>query len=324
MRFTPMHSIILIDRRSNSAGLKAFLATQSEEFEHLPVLEKGDLLRNKDQCREVRFVFGAWNMPLLSDDQIDECFPALEAIFYAAGDKSYFSKHYESRGIAIYTAANQNSVPVAEFVTAQVLLANKGYFLAEDTYKRWFWRFGFRKARAQSRRKPGNYRATVGLIGLGTVGSLVASKLQPFDLDLVIYDPFVDDEKIDEVNGKRLSLEDLFRTSDVISNHLPNTASTQRLLDDRYFSLMKPEATFINTGRGRQVDERALVRAMRRHRSRSALLDVTSHEPPMPWSALYRTKNIFLSPHIAGSQGNEVERLYQAVYRQYLDHQSKS
>ena len=85
---------------------------------------------------------------------------------------------------------------------------------------------------------------------------------------------------------------------------------------------MKSNATFINTGRGRQIDEAGLAKAMREVPSRSALLDVTCREPPDPFSPLYRAKNIFLSPHIAGSQGNEICRLYDAALRNYLSYRN--
>lgn len=317
-----MDKIILVDKKKHAADLRRFLANQSDQFENVLVLEKEDLLCEPALCRDVRYIFSTWDMPVLTTQEIDSWFPAIKAIFYAAGDTRYFSAPYESRGIQIYSAIRENSLPVAEFVLAQILLANKGYFQAHEKYRRGFWRLGYLKARRLSKEKPGNHSAVVGIIGLGTVGSLVADMLRPFDLELLIHDPFVDDEKIERVNGRKVGLDELFHASDVITNHLPDAESTRGMLDDQHFSQMKPTATFINTGRGRQVNEPALVRAMRKFPSRSALLDVASHEPPWPWSPLYRTKNIFLSPHIAGSQENEVERLYRAAFQQFLAYQS--
>jgi len=313
---------IFVDRKENAAGLKTFLARQAPEFRDIQIFDKNDIISNKGIAKDVRFLFSTWNMPVLVEAEIEASFPALEAIFYAAGDTTYFSEPYERRGIRIYSARYENSIPVAEFVVAQVLLANKGYFLASDIYKRGIWGFGFRKARALSRKRPGNMASTVGIIGFGTVGALVVSMLKQFDLELLVSDPYVDEAKVNSFGARRTGLDELFETSDVISNHLPDVAATRNLLSYRYFSKMKPEATFINTGRGRQVDEKGLVRAMREQKSRSAMLDVTSHEPPFPWSPIWRTRNIFLSPHIAGGQANEVERLYQSVFKKYLEHRS--
>jgi phosphoglycerate dehydrogenase-like enzyme len=221
--------------------------------------------------------------------------------------------------VKVFSAQRENSIPVAEFVLGQLLLSNKGYFQSQNEYRRGFWRLGFMKARALSRDRPGNVGAKVGIVGLGTIGSLLAEMLKPFDLQVIVYDPFVDDDKVQLLGATRVSLEELFETSDVISNHLPDIANTRGLLDYRYFSMMKSTATFINTGRGRQVDEKGLAKALRECPSRSALLDVTCAEPPNPFSRLYRARNIFLSPHIAGSQGNEIHRLYHASLRQYLE-----
>ena len=76
-------------------------------------------------------------------------------------------------------------------------------------------------------------------------------------------------------------------------------------------------STFINTGRGNQIVEDDLVKAMKEDKTRTALLDVTLKEPPIPFSPILRTKNIFLTPHIAGSQGNEIYGLYEKIFRDY-------
>ena len=316
-----MHSAILINRKENACALKQYLVQQSTDFEELQILEKNDVFVGSKLCRNIRYLFSTWDMPKLSKNEIADHFPSLEAIFYAAGDISYFSIPFEQRGVKIFSAQFENSIPVAEFVVAQVILANKGYFQAHNAYKSGFWRLGFKRARAMSLRKPGNIGSTVGIIGLGTIGSLVAKKLKSFDLKIAVYDPYVDEDKIQNAGAVRAGLEELFESCDVISNHLPDILDTRKILGYRHFSAMKQHATFINTGRGRQVDEKGFVKAMRESPTKAALLDVTRREPPDPISPLYRTRNIFLSPHIAGSQGNEVDRLYEAAYRQYLEYQ---
>jgi len=317
-----MHSAILIDRAESAFGLKRFLARISPDLDGLRILEKHDLLAEPEAFASIRYLFSTWNMPALSEREVSDFLPALEAVFYAAGDTAYFSDAFEKKGVRIFSARFENSIPVAEFVAAQVILANKGYFQAQDAYRRGFWRLGYRRGRTLSLRKPGNIGATVGIIGFGTIGSLVASKLQCADLAIVVYDPFVNDDKIEAAGAVRVGLEALFETCDVITNHLPDLPESRRLLRYEHFSAMKPDATFINTGRGRQVDEKGLARAMRECPTRSALLDVTRREPPDPLSPLYRPRNIFLSPHIAGSQGEEVERLYQAAFRHFVEHKA--
>lgn len=319
-----MISAILIDKKANAIQLKRYLADNSTDLADLIILEKADLKAMPGQFANVRFLFGTWHMPVLSETEISKYFPSLEMIFYAAGDTSYFAKPYESRGVKILSAQAENSIPVAEFVLGQILLANKGYFQAEDTYRRGFWRFGYKKARTISQTKQGNSGAKVGIIGLGAIGSRLVDLLKRFDLQVFVHDPYVSEESVKRLGIARVDLAQLFESCDVISNHLPDTPETRGLLDYSYFSMMKPTATFINTGRGRQINELGLIKAMREVPSRAALLDVTRREPPLPFSPLYRVKNIFLSPHIAGSQSSEIYRLYGAALSQYDDNHQGS
>ena len=317
-----MNKLILVEKGANGIGFKRYLTSEYSEFGCINIFEKKDVITNPQICAGVRYIFSTWNMPIFSETELRDFLPSLEAVFYAAGDASYFSPPFQKRGVKIFSAQRENSIPVAEFVLGQILLSNKGYFQAQETYRRGFWRLGFNKARASSQRKPGNVGATVGIIGLGNVGSLLADMLKPFDIKVVAHDPCVDDETARFLGVVKVSLEELFQTSDVISSHLPDTLETRGLIDYRFLSTMKPNATFINTGRGRQIDEAGLAKAMREVPSRSALLDVTCREPPDPFSPLYRTRNIFLSPHIAGSQGNEISRLYDAALRNYLSYRN--
>lgn len=314
-----MEKIVLVDKKTNAVEFARFLSARSLEFSNVKVMDRSDVVSAPDLCLDVRYIFSTWHMPVLSRDDVANYFPSLEAVFYAAGDVSYFSDSFVSRGVKIFSAQYENSIPVAEFVLGQILLANKGYFQAEREYRRGFWRFGFRRARALSMSQSGNYSAKIGIIGLGTVGALVAHALRTLSLQVLVHDPFVSDERINSLGAARANLEEIFAVCDVISNHLPDLPETRGILDYGLFSLMKPTATFINTGRGRQVDEKGLLRAMRDFPSRTALLDVTAPEPPNPFSSLSRAKNIFLTPHIAGSQGGEIERLYLAILNRYFE-----
>jgi phosphoglycerate dehydrogenase-like enzyme len=108
---------------------------------------------------------------------------------------------------------------------------------------------------------------------------------------------------------EKCTLERLFSECPVISNHLANNAQTRGLLDYQLFSRMGPYASFINTGCGAQVVEADLIRALKEEPGRCALLDVTDPEPPEQGHPFYSMDNVFLTPHIAGSMGNEVARM---------------
>jgi phosphoglycerate dehydrogenase-like enzyme len=107
----------------------------------------------------------------------------------------------------------------------------------------------------------------------------------------------------------RCSLDELFARCSVVSNHLPNNAETRGMLTYALFSKMLPYATFLNTGRGAQVVEDDLVRILSERPDLTAILDVTDPEPSPAGHAFYTLPNCILTPHIAGSIGNEVWRM---------------
>ena len=106
-----------------------------------------------------------------------------------------------------------------------------------------------------------------------------------------------------------VSVEEAFKQAYVVSNHLPSLDSNYQLFKAAHFRSMREGATFINTGRGAQVNEQVLIRVMRERRDLTALLDVTDPEPPPVDSLLFDAPNIHLSAHISGSQNNETIRM---------------
>lgn len=305
--------IILTKEGRDGLRLKHSLSAISRDFKDVKCLTPAELTKPCD-CK---YLFSTWYMPELSVDKISEFFPKLECVFYAAGTVKYFAEPFLKKGIRVFSAAKANGIPVAEFVASQIILANKGYFQAAKNYRKTVWTLRLNKARQKAEIKAGNYNSTIGIIGCGAIGSSVIELLSQYKLNILVYDPYVSDEKISQLGATRCDLEQLFRESDVISNHLPDTPATEGLIDYPLLSQMKPWTTFINTGRGRQVNEKALAKVMRGNKDMCALLDVTTHEPLYPWSPLYFCKNVFLSPHIAGSLSNEFGRMVEYMVEAY-------
>jgi len=110
---------------------------------------------------------------------------------------------------------------------------------------------------------------------------------------------------------KECSLEEMFRECDVITNHLPDLDELTGVLSAELFASMKPYASFINTGRGRQVDHDGLFKAMAAVPTRYAVLDVSDPEPLPKYHGLMNCKNVFITPHIAGCNGRELIRMAQ-------------
>ena len=239
-------------------------------------------------------LFTTWGMKSYTADHIKQNFPCLKYIFYGAGTVQSFARPFMENGVRIFSAWQANGVPVAEFTVSQIILCGKRYF---DVFT------GGKAA------PKGNYGLKVGVIGLGVIGRLVCRMLSAYRLDVYAYDKFLKDSEFDALGVKRASLEEIFSSCDVISNHLANNAQTRGMLCRELVMSMKEDAYFINTGRGAQVDHDALYDALKASAARTALLDVTDPEPLPEDHKLRGLKNVIISPHIAGSLGDEVGRM---------------
>ncbi|MCI0584377.1 MAG: C-terminal binding protein, partial [Chloroflexi bacterium] len=147
---------------------------------------------------------------------------------------------------------------------------------------------------------------TLGLVAFGPIARRVARRAKGFRMRCLAYDPYVDPAVFDDEGVERAELDDVLGQSDFVSSHVPLTATTERLLGDAQFRRMKPGAIFVNTGRGRTVDEAALIAALGEGRIAGAGLDVLEQEPPGPDNPLTRMPNVVLTPHI-GSATNECD-----------------
>jgi phosphoglycerate dehydrogenase-like enzyme len=134
---------------------------------------------------------------------------------------------------------------------------------------------------------------------------------------VLAFDPFLSDERAAALGVRKCSLEELFAKSQVVSNHLANNPQTVGMLKNPLFTSMKPNATFLNTGRGAQVVEDDLIAALEERPDLTAVLDVTLPEPPVDGSRFYELPNVFLTPHIAGSLGDEVWRMSEYMLEEF-------
>lgn len=252
---------------------------------------------------EVEAIFATWGMYPLTDEQLAKM-PKLKAVFYAAGAADTFGAPLLSHNIAVSSAWRANAVPVAEFAMAQIILSLKNYFGDGRTYTS---RAGFHAFPGG----PGIYDETVALIGNGAVSTHLKKLLESCLKLEIIQIP------TDQAKDYAL-LKEVFSKAYVVSNHLPNVPDTEGLLNEELFRSMRPNATFINTGRGAQVDEAGLIRALTARKDLTALLDVTWPEPPVEDSPLYKLPNVRLSSHLAGSIHNETRRMAELAIGEFL------
>ncbi len=142
---------------------------------------------------------------------------------------------------------------------------------------------------------------TLGLLGFGNIARETGRRAQIFNLNVVAYDPFVDPSVARDLNVELLSLDEVLRRSDYVSCHLPLNPRTYHSIGEAQFRQMKPSAIFVNTARGRVVDEAALIRALQNGWIAAAGLDVLEQEPPDPNNPLLRMENVMVTPHLAGT-----------------------
>ena len=266
---------------------------------------KADVLADPARFAEVQIIFSTWGMPSFTEQEIRACFPALRCVFYAAGTVQAFARPFLHCGVKVFSAWAANAVPVAEYTVAQIVLSGKDFY----AQTRLLGQKRFADAACRRGGHFGNYHTRVGLIGCGMIGSLVAQMLKAYDLEVLAFDPFMSKEKAERLGVRQTTLQELFATCAVVSNHLANNAQTRGMLDYELFASMPEYATFLNTGRGAQVNEAGLVRALTERPDLVAVLDVTDPEPSPSDHPFYTLENCFLTPHVAGSMGGEVVRM---------------
>ena len=282
------------------------------------IYSKSDILAAPERFADVEVIFSTWGMPTLTEEEIKTIFPRLSCVFYAAGTVQKFARPFLNCGVKVFSAWAANAVPVAEMTVAEIVLANKGYFLTSRLYHE----KGRRTAKGAFKECRGNYGETVGIIGAGMVGRLVIQMLRQYKLNVIVFDPFLSDEKARELGVSKCDLETLFERSFVVSNHLANNEKTQNMLSYDLFRRMRENAVFINTGRGAQVVEGDLVRILQERPDLTALLDVTYPEPPVEGHPFYTLPNCLLTPHIAGSAGDEVVRMAEYMEAEFANYLS--
>ncbi|HET9714673.1 MAG TPA: D-glycerate dehydrogenase [Pseudolabrys sp.] len=144
------------------------------------------------------------------------------------------------------------------------------------------------------------YGKTIGIVGAGRIGQATARRARGFGMRILYWGPRRKPEAERELGMEHVSLERLLAESDFVSLHPPLNAETRHMISDREFAMMKPGAFIINTARGAIIDEKALVRALKRRQIAGAGLDVFEHEPKLP-RALKTMKNVVLTPHLGSA-----------------------
>jgi D-3-phosphoglycerate dehydrogenase len=185
-----------------------------------------------------------------------------------------------------------NSVSVTELVFGQMIALVRHTFEANKAVKENRWSEYLKYIGAELAGK------TLGIIGMGNIGTRVAIRARAFEMDFLVYDPYIPESHVTALGGKWVGLDELLPESDVVTVHCPLTAETTGMIDGRRLGLMKGSAYLINAARGGIVNEDALWRALTQKKIAGAALDVVENEPPQKDHSLFRLDNVILTPHI--------------------------
>ncbi|HEX4723682.1 MAG TPA: hydroxyacid dehydrogenase [Pseudonocardiaceae bacterium] len=253
---------------------------------------------------DVDVLITGWGCPPI-DAAVLAAAPRLRAVIHAAGTvKGHVGAAVFERGIVVSSAAAVNARPVAEYTLAMILLANKEIRAMAQRY-----RAERRKIEIVAEYPAiGNLGRTVGVLGASRVGREVLRLLAPFDLHVLLTDPYVTAAEAADLGAELVELPELFRRGDIVTVHAPAIPETRGLVDAALLALLADGATLINTARGAVVDQDALLAHLRTGRI-SAVLDVTEPEVPPADSPLWQLPNVLLTPHAAGAAGTELSRL---------------
>jgi phosphoglycerate dehydrogenase-like enzyme len=220
--------------------------------------------------------------------------PKLRAIAHTGGSvKRFVSEAVWARGIHVTSAAPALAQDVAETTLGLIIVGVKRILPLSQHVRAGGWR----ESPAWPSREV--HSSVIGIVGASNVGRRVIDLLRPFHTQILLYDPYVDEEEAARLGVAKVELEELVRRADVVSLHAPALPSTRHMLNRALLRLMKDDTVLINTARGALIDEEALIEELSKGRL-FAFLDVTDPEPPAVDSPLRRLPNVIVTPHLAG------------------------
>ena len=197
------------------------------------------------------------------------------------------------RGIVVVNAPTANTMAAAEHSIALMLALARHIPQAHDSLKDGAWkRQNFVGVEVRNK--------TLGIVGLGNVGSEVARRVQGFQMKVLGYDPYVSPEYARNLRVELVPLEQIIREADFITLHLPLTPQSKNMIGAKELSMMKPTVRIINCARGGLIDEQALDQALREGKIAGAALDVFAQEPPKD-SPLLKNEKVIVTPHLGAS-----------------------
>jgi D-3-phosphoglycerate dehydrogenase len=216
------------------------------------------------------------------------------------------------RGIVVVNAPTGNTISAAEHTIGLIFSLARHIPKANASLKAGSWkRTEFMGTEIRDK--------TLGIIGLGNIGSEVAKRARSLEMKVIAYDPYLSEDRATQLQVKLVPLEKLFRESDFISLHVPLTSSTKGMIGTKQLAIMKPTVRIINTARGGLIDEAALAKAVKERRIAGAAVDVFVKEPATKSSHLVKTDGIIVTPHLGASTSEAQALAAIDVVKQVID-----
>jgi glyoxylate reductase len=239
------------------------------------------------------------------DDRVLELFPRLRLVAnYGVGYDSIDVAACAARGVAVSNTPGVLDAATADLTMALILAARRRVVEGDAFVRAGKWGTEWVATSLLGQEVSG---ATLGIIGLGRIGSAVAKRARGFDMRIL----YTRRSRVDDPDFREL--DDLLREADIVTLHVPLTDETEGLMDARRLALLRDGACFVNTARGPIVDEPALVRELVSGRIRAGL-DVFAHEPSVP-RELLELRNVVLAPHV----GSATQETREAMTRVLVD-----
>lgn len=248
----------------------------------------------------------SWGNQPLNEELLAVC-PDLKLLIHAAGSvKPVVSDALWEKGVRVASSAPMLSMGVSETALGFTIAASKNFFNLNANLHNGLWAEGKEDIREL-------YELTVGVIGGGWAGKHYIELLKPFQVDILLYDPFITDEKAAQWGCRKASFEEILEKADIISIHAPSIPETYHMFNAKTLAKMKKDAVLINTARGSIIDEQALYEYMKAGNLKYACLDVFDPEPPAADHPLRTLPNVIMTPHLAGLASNGLKKIGQHV-----------
>ena len=295
--------VVIVDYREEGFELekKAFLSEDTEVFICIT--------RNEDEL--IEFIRDAYvvifTFSIISKNVINQLTNCKMLIRYGVGLDNVDIRAASEKGIYVCNTPNYGTYAVAEHAFALLVSVNRKLLLFDQQVRNHIWNMeSISPVYSLSNKR-------LGIVGFGNTGRYISKMAAAFNMEVVVYDPFISEETAKEYEVKTSDFEELIHDSDHISIHAPLTEETRHLFNNNVFQKMKKTSIIINTSRGGLINQNDLIKALKTESIAGAALDVFENEPLDQHSELLALNNVVLTPHVAWYTEESIVNLHQEV-----------